>query len=285
MSSGARTMGTQRMNTETVSIVLVGAGKMGFAMLQGWAGLGLAGANVAVLEPIPSPELIALCAQKDIRLNPAESSLEAPEILVVAIKPQTLDAAAPRLAALAGPGTLIVSILAGKSIADLSARAPRAGAIVRAMPNTPAAIGRGVTGAAASAGVSEAQRALAHKLLSAVGSVEWVADESLIDAVTAVSGSGPAYVFLLAECLAQAGAAAGLPADLAGRLARATVEGAGELMHRSPETPPAQLRINVTSPGGTTEAAIGLLMAVDGLKPLMEKAVAAADARARALSG
>ncbi|MCB1542772.1 MAG: NAD(P)-binding domain-containing protein, partial [Rhodoblastus sp.] len=201
----------RRMRTEKNSIILVGAGKMGFAMLQGWAGLGLAGANVAVLEPMPSPELAALCAQKDIRLNPAENSLGQPEILVVAIKPQTLDAAATRLAALAGRATLIVSILAGKSIADLAARAPNAGSIVRAMPNTPAAIGRGVTAAVASAGVTEAQRALAHKLLSSVGSVEWVADEGLIDAVTAVSGSGPAYVFLLVECLAQAGAAAGLP--------------------------------------------------------------------------
>lgn len=285
MSIGLRATGMRRMSTEKNSIVLVGAGKMGFAMLQGWANLGLAGANVAVLEPMPSPELAALCAQKGIRLNPAEGTLGQPEILVIAIKPQTLDAAAQRLAALAGPATLIVSILAGKSIADLSARAPNAGGIVRAMPNTPAAIGRGVTGAVANAGVTEAQRALAHKLLSSVGGVEWVTDEGLIDAVTAVSGSGPAYIFLLAECLAQAGAAAGLPADLAARLARATVEGAGELMHRSPEISPAQLRVNVTSPGGTTEAALGVLMAGDGLKPLMEKAVAAADARAKALSG
>lgn len=273
------------MNTETMSIVLIGAGKMGFAMLQGWAGLGLAGSNVTVLETYPSPELSALCTDKGIKLNPDEASVGEPQVLVLAIKPQTLDAAAPGLAALAGPQTLIVSILAGKSIADLAARAPRATAIVRAMPNTPAAIGRGVTGAAASAGVSDEQRARAQKLLSAVGGVEWVADESLIDAVTAVSGSGPAYVFLLAECLAQAGAAAGLPADLAARLARATVEGAGELMFRSPETAPAQLRVNVTSPGGTTEAALGVLMAEDGLKPLMERAVAAADARAKALSG
>lgn len=273
------------MSTENISIVLVGAGKMGFAMLQGWANLGLAGPNVTVLEPYVSDELAALCNAKGIRLNPDESSVGEPQILVVAIKPQMLDGAAARLAALAGPQTLILSILAGKSIADLSSRAPRAGGVVRAMPNTPAAIGRGVTGAAASQGVSDAQRALAHRLLSAIGGVEWVSDEGLIDAVTAVSGSGPAYVFLLAECLAQAGAAAGLPAELAARLARATVEGAGELMHRSPETAPAQLRINVTSPGGTTEAALGVLMADDGLKPLMERAVAAAEARAKALAG
>ena len=285
MSIATHAMGTQRMSTDSNSIVLIGGGKMGFAMLQGWANLGLAGANVAVLEPTPSPELTALCAEKGIRLNPDENSVREPEILVIAIKPQSLDAAAPRLAALAGAQTLIVSILAGKSIADLASRAPRAGGVVRAMPNTPAAIGRGVTGAAASPHVTDAQRTAAHKLLSAVGGVEWVADEKLIDAVTAVSGSGPAYVFLLAECLAQAGAAAGLPADLAARLARATVEGAGELMFRSPDISPAQLRINVTSPGGTTEAALGVLMADDGLKPLMERAVAAADARAKALAG
>lgn len=273
------------MTAKTSSIVLLGAGKMGFAMLEGWANLGLTGPHVAVIEPFPSPELTALCAQKDIRLNPDEAGLAAPDALVVAIKPQTLDAAAARLAALAGPSTVIVSIMAGKSIADIAARAPNAGAIVRAMPNTPAAIGRGVAGAAASASISAEQRALADRLLSAVGGVEWIDDEGLIDAVTAVSGSGPAYVFLLAECLAEAGAAAGLPADLAARLARATVEGAGELMHRAAETSPAQLRINVTSPGGTTEAALGVLMANDGLKPLMQRAVAAAAARAKALSG
>jgi len=273
------------MSTDKISIVLIGAGKMGFAMLQGWANLGLASANVAVLEPTPYPELTALCAEKGISLNPDAATLAEPQILVLAIKPQTLDAAAPCIAALAGPGTLIVSILAGKSIGDLAARAPRATAIARAMPNTPAAIGRGVTGVAASPGVTDGQRGLAQKLLSAVGSVEWVDSENLIDAVTAVSGSGPAYVFLLAECLAQAGEAAGLPADLAARLARATVEGSGELMHRSPETAPAQLRVNVTSPGGTTEAALKVLMADDGLKPLMQRAVAAADARAKALSG
>jgi pyrroline-5-carboxylate reductase len=267
------------------SIVLFGAGKMGFALLQGWADLGLVGPDVAVIEPHPSPELAALCAARGAWLNPADDTLSAPQTLVLAIKPQMLDAAATRIGALAGPDTLIVSILAGKSIADVLARAPRAGGVARAMPNTPAAISRGITGVAASAGVTPAQRATADTLLSAVGQVEWLDDEGLIDAVTAVSGSGPAYVFLLAECLAQAGHAAGLPADLAARLARATVEGSGELMHRSPDVAPSQLRINVTSPGGTTEAALGVLMADDGLKPLMEKAVAAALARAKALAG
>ena len=152
------------------------------------------------------------------------------------------------------------------------------------MPNTPAAIGRGITVAVANPVVTAAQRDLAHKLLAATGAVEWVDDEGLLDAVTAVSGSGPAYVFLLAESLARAGAAAGLPPDLAARLARATVEGSGELMHRSP-LDPATLRENVTSPGGTTAAALDVLMAADGLDPLMRKAVAAATTRGRDLAG
>lgn len=273
------------MTDSASTIVLLGAGRMGFALLKGWAELGLTGPQVVVIEPTPSDALAALCADKAIRLNPPDAEIASPDVLVLAIKPQTLDAAAARIGALARPQTLIVSILAGKRISDIAARAPRAGGIVRAMPNTPAAIGRGVTGAAASSGVTEKRRAIADRLLSAVGGVEWVADEGLIDAVTAVSGSGPAYVFLLAECLAEAGAAAGLPPDLAARLARATVEGSGELMRRSPDVAPAQLRVNVTSPGGTTEAALGALMAEDGLKPLMTRAVAAAVARAKALSG
>ena len=177
-----------------------------------------------------------------------------------------------------------MSILAGKRIADLAARLPTQ-AVVRAMPNTPAAIGRGVTGAYASAATSAAQRALSDALLSAVGGVEWVDDEALIDVVTAVSGSGPAYVFYFAECLAAAGAEAGLPAALAARLARATVEGAGELMRRQPETGPDELRRRVTSPGGTTAAALEVLEAPDGLAALMRRAVAAAKRRAGELSG
>ncbi|MFO1115731.1 MAG: pyrroline-5-carboxylate reductase [Beijerinckiaceae bacterium] len=273
------------MTSRPSSIVLFGAGKMGFALLQGWADLGLVGPDVTVLEPFPSEELKALCAARGVRLNPPDEDLSRPQTLALAIKPQALDAAAPRLARLAGPQTLVLSILAGKGIADIQARAPEAGAIIRAMPNTPAAIGRGITAAAASPGVTAVHRAIADTLLSAVGAVDWVDDEGLIDAVTAVSGSGPAYVFLLAECLAEAGRAAGLPPDLAARLARHTVSGSGELMHRSPELQPSQLRVNVTSPGGTTEAALGVLMADDGLKPLMQKAVAAAVARARALAG
>jgi pyrroline-5-carboxylate reductase len=196
-----------------------------------------------------------------------------------------LDEAAASLNTLLGPQTLIISILAGKTISDLRSRLPAATAVVRAMPNLPASIGRGATGAAANAEVSERQRLMADTLLRSNGILEWLPSEDLIDAVTAVSGSGPAYVFHLVECLAEAGAAAGLPPELAQRLARATVTGAGELLFQS-ELPPATLRQNVTSPGGTTAAALEVLMGEPhGLKALMRDAVAAAKRRAEELSG
>jgi pyrroline-5-carboxylate reductase len=265
------------------SLVLVGAGKMGGSMLEGWLKVGMKPAGVAVIDPRPSDDMTRICADRGIALNPATPS--APEVLVLAIKPQMLDEAAPGVNGLLGPRTLIVSILAGKTIGDLKARLPAADAVVRAMPNLPASIGRGATGAAANAQVSEAQRMTADALLRSNGVVEWLASEDLIDAVTAVSGSGPAYVFHLVECLAEAGAAAGLPPDLAQRLARATVTGAGELLFRS-DLPPETLRQNVTSPGGTTAAALEVLMAEpNGMKALMREAVAAAKRRAAELSG
>jgi pyrroline-5-carboxylate reductase len=190
----------------------------------------------------------------------------------------------PALSRLVGPETLVVSIMAGHTLQFLGDALPEGTAIVRAMPNTPAAIGRGITVAVANAGASAEQRELAHRLLMATGAVEWVDDEALLDAVTAVSGSGPAYVFLLAESLARAGVAAGLPADLAARLARETVAGSGELLHRS-KLDPATLRQNVTSPAGTTAAALEVLMGPDGLDPLLEKAVGTATRRSRELAG
>jgi pyrroline-5-carboxylate reductase len=267
------------------SITLVGAGKMGSAMLSGWIAMGLNAQTITILEPAPHPDLEATCKTEGVALNPPLSALTPAEVLILAIKPQMLESVAPALSPLVGPGTLILSILAGKRIADLAARLPGTSAIVRAMPNTPAAIGRGITGVAASSSVTERQRGMTDALLGAVGAVEWLASETLIDAVTAVSGSGPAYIFYLAEALAKAGEAAGLPADLAARLARATVEGSGELMHLSPELTPAKLRENVTSPGGTTAAALAVLMADGGLSPLMRDAVAAAQRRAGELSG
>jgi pyrroline-5-carboxylate reductase len=265
------------------SLVLVGAGKMGGSMLEGWLAVGMKPDGVTVVDPRPSDQMVRFCEERGIALNPAHPS--APDVLVLAIKPQMLDQAAPGLNGLVGPHTLIVSILAGKTMGDLRSRLPGATAIVRAMPNLPASIGRGATGAAASPEVTDAQRAMADALLRSNGIVEWLDSEDLIDAVTALSGSGPAYVFHLVECLAEAGAAAGLPAELAERLARATVTGAGELLFQS-DLPPATLRQNVTSPGGTTAAALEVLMAEErGLKALMREAVAAAKRRAGELSG
>ena len=276
---------SQSQKTLPTSLILVGAGRMGSAMLSGWLAMGLPGKAISIIEPAPSPELMALCAANGVRLGTDATGLGAAEVVILAVKPQMLDAAAPSLGPLIGTDTLIVSILAGKTIANIAARLPGASAMVRAMPNTPAAIGRGITGVAASPAVTPRQRQMADALLGAVGAVEWLSNESLIDAVTAVSGSGPAYVFLLAESLARAGEAAGLPADLAARLARATIEGSGELMRLSPDVAPSKLRENVTSPGGTTAAALGVLMGEEGLDRPMKDAVLAALRRAGELSG
>lgn len=262
------------------SIVLAGAGKMGGALLRGWLGQGLAPAAVHIVDPHLDPAATMDFASLGVGLDAPDAP---PEILVLAVKPQTFAAASQTFALLAGPETMVVSILAGKTLAGLRAALPTAGAIVRAMPNLPASIGRGATGVAAEPGLSPGRRATADLLLGAAGLVEWL-DEDLIDAVTAVSGSGPAYVFLLAECLAEAGAAAGLPADVAARLARATVEGAAALMSAEPGRTPAVLREAVTSPGGTTAAALEVLRGRDGLGPLMGKAIAAAKRRSGELA-
>ena len=262
------------------TIVLAGAGKMGGSLLTGWLAQGLDGCNVAVLEPAPSDDIAALTA-RGVRFNPAPQDLGTVSALVIAVKPQMFREAAAQLKAYVSPSTLVVSIMAGITVSAL--QGATGGAVVRAMPNTPAAIGRGITVAVAAAEVSAAQRSTADALLRATGAVEWVDDEQLIDAVTAVSGSGPAYVFLLAEELARAGVEAGLPEQLAMKLARATVAGSGELLHRS-ELDAATLRKNVTSPNGTTAAALDVLMADDGLRPLMIRAVAAAKKRSEELA-
>ncbi|ABE41103.1 pyrroline-5-carboxylate reductase [Rhodopseudomonas palustris BisB5] len=262
------------------NIVLAGAGKMGGALLAGWLAQGLDAGDVVVIDPQPSDEIRALTA-RGVRINASAADVGAVSTMVVAVKPQTFSGAAEVLRGYADRSTLVVSVMAGIPIATLSAQI--GGRIVRAMPNTPAAIGRGITVAVADSDVTAAQRATADALLRATGAVEWVEDEGLIDAVTAVSGSGPAYVFLLAEELARAGVAAGLPEQLAMTLARATVAGSGELLHRS-ELDAATLRKNVTSPGGTTAAALDVLMADDGLRPLMTRAVAAAAKRSKELA-
>jgi pyrroline-5-carboxylate reductase len=262
------------------TIVLAGAGKMGGAMLAGWLARGLDAGRVAVIEPHPSDEIRALAA-RGVRLNPSAKDIGTVATLVVALKPQSFREAGPALKPFAGPATLVVSIMAGTTIASIEDVC--GGSVVRAMPNTPAAIGRGITVAVASKKVSTAQRAVADALLRATGSVEWVDDEKLMDAVTAVSGSGPAYVFLLAEELARAGVEAGLPLELATKLARETVAGSGELLHRS-ELASATLRQNVTSPGGTTAAALKVLMGKDGMQSLLTRAVAAATQRSQELA-
>jgi pyrroline-5-carboxylate reductase len=225
----------------------------------------------------------ALIGSQNLALNPAFDDIQGPTAVVLAVKPQAMAEVLGEVAPLARPGSVVLSVAAGWTIGNFQKVLGSEAAIVRAMPNTPAAVGRGVSVLCANAQVSAEQRALCGALLAAVGEVHWIDDETLMDAVTGVSGSGPAYVFYLAECLAEAGIAAGLPRDLAAGLARATVSGAGELLHRSPLAA-SQLRENVTSPGGTTAAALEVLRAEEGLKALMEKAVAAAVRRSRELS-
>ncbi|THD72203.1 MAG: pyrroline-5-carboxylate reductase [Bradyrhizobium sp.] len=253
---------------------------MGGAMLSGWLAQGLDAGRVGVIEPHPSPEISALVT-RGIRLNPSPKQLGGVATLVVALKPQSFRDAGAMLKSFTGASTLVVSIMAGATIASIEQVC--GGSVVRAMPNTPAAIGRGITVAVAARNVDASQRAVADALLRATGSVEWVDDEILMDAVTAVSGSGPAYIFLLAEELARAGVEAGLPAELATKLARETVAGSGELLHRS-DAPSATLRQNVTSPGGTTAAALAVLMGPDGMQSLLTRAVAAATKRSKELA-
>ncbi len=262
------------------ALLLVGAGKMGGAMLQGWLRLGLDPSTVYVVDPQPAPEMRDELDRHGIALNP--SSMPAPRVVVLAIKPQNVAGALKAVAQHVEKDTLVISILAGTTLGLLDAGLPPGTAIIRAMPNTPAAIGRGITVLAANAEVEASHKRIAGELLEAVGDVAWIGDEDLMDAVTAVSGSGPAYVFHLTEALAAAGAKAGLPPDLAARLARATVSGSGELLRRS-DLSPEVLRRNVTSPGGTTAAALDVLMAPDGLEWLMNRAVQAAADRSREL--
>jgi pyrroline-5-carboxylate reductase len=264
-------------------ILLVGCGKMGGAMLQGWLERGSARHFVIV---DPGPGAAAFAGRPEVTVHGEAVALNLdlrPAVVVLAVKPQMMDEAIRHYGRFATPGTVFLSIAAGKTLAYFAHHLGADAAIVRAMPNTPAAIGRGITVACPNARASAAQIALCDRLLAAVGEVGWVDDEQLMDAVTAVSGSGPAYVFLLIECLAKAGLSAGLPEELAVRLARATVAGAGELARQSSESA-SMLRQNVTSPAGTTLAALNVLMAPDGLEALIGKAVAAAAARSRELA-
>lgn len=268
----------------TRPILLVGAGNMGGALLRGWLAAGLGADRLIVRDPSPKQAVAREIAAHGVRLNFTEDALiEAdPAAVVLAVKPQLLPDVLADMKPLGGD-RLFVSIAAGTKLATL-AETLGAGPKVRAMPNTAAEIGRGVTGLVANDEVSAAQRELATALFAAVGQAVWVETERQIDMVTAISGSGPAYVFYLAECLTAAGEALGLPKEAARQLAEGTVSGAGDLIRVS-EEPSAQLRRNVTSPNGTTEAALNVLMNEGGLAPLIRRTTEAAYGRARELGG
>ena len=262
-------------------LLLVGCGKMGGAMLEGWLAQGVPAADIGVAEPAEAlrpktPGIRAVGSTAEVR--------ETPQIVVLAVKPQSMDGVLPDLARFAAGGAVFLSIAAGKTLRYFAGHLGGNAKVVRSMPNTPAAVRQGITVATAGPGVSDAEKKRCHALLEAVGQVLWVDDEALLDPVTALSGSGPAYVFLLVEAMAAAGEKIGLAPDMAMQLARATVAGSGELLRQSPD-PASQLRVNVTSPGGTTAAALQVLMAADGIQPVFDKALAAASARSKELAG
>jgi pyrroline-5-carboxylate reductase len=265
------------------TLVLAGAGKMGSAMLEGWLKAGADPAKIVAIDPMPPQEVLQLLAKHNIRHNPPLASITDAEVIVVAVKPQVMDEVLPNLDGLKSSHPLILSVAAGKTIATFAKYFGADASIIRTMPNTPAAIGRGITAMCPNQHVSKAQMELATALLSSTGELVTVEDESQIDLVTAVSGSGPAYIFYLTECMAAAGEKIGLSPTLAMQLARATVAGSGELMRQS-GVDAATLRQNVTSPKGTTYAALQVLMADDGMMPLFEKAISAAAERSKELA-
>lgn len=261
----------------STDILLVGCGNMGFAMLQGW--LGKPGMTFHVVEP--EDDLRQRAQDAGVAVYDAADRLPAglaPELVFLAVKPQVMSDVAPQYQSLAGGHATFVSVAAGVTIATLASLLPGLTPIIRCMPNTPAAIGRGMLVSTANDHVGEAARRLADDLLAASGKSAWIDDDGLMDAVTAISGSGPAYLFHFIECLEKAAVSLGLAPELAGELALQTVAGAGELAARS-ETPPSVLREQVTSPGGTTAAALGVLMADRALETLMVKAATAARDR------
>ncbi|MEM9278780.1 MAG: pyrroline-5-carboxylate reductase, partial [Pseudomonadota bacterium] len=252
------------------TVVLIGAGNMGGAMLRGWIAGGMSPSNVTVIDPSPSSAMADYLESQSVTLSASAEGVPSPDVLLLAVKPQMMDAVLPALKTLVDPQTVAVSVAAGTTISVISEALGNV-PVVRSMPNTPSLVGRGITVACPGDGVTDTHKQHVDSLLRATGKLEWVADEPLMDAVTAVSGSGPAYVFHLAECMAQAGVAAGLPEELAMTLARETVSGAGELLYRAPEEP-SVLRKNVTSPGGTTAAALEVLMAPEAMPEIVRNA-------------
>jgi pyrroline-5-carboxylate reductase len=273
--------GDKKVDKHISPILLIGAGRMGGALLKGWLAKGLG--PVVVVETHPSPELRKLAKRGVTLLKSIEDAPAKIRALVIALKPQILKTEAARQKTLASSGAPVISIAAGSSIKLMKAAWGKSARIIRAMPNTPGAIGEGISALYAPPDVTAKDRKLAEALLAALGETVWVSRETDIDAVTAVSGSGPAYVFLMVEALAAAAQAEGLPADIALRLARKTVTGSGALLKADP-SPAEQLRKNVTSPHGTTEAALKVLMAKNGLPKLMARAVSAARKRAKQLA-
>jgi pyrroline-5-carboxylate reductase len=267
----------------TGTLVLVGAGKMGGAMLEGWLKFGVDPKKIVVLDPFAAEDMKTLLSEHKVSLNPAVANIRNAEVMLVAVKPQMTEEVLPTIVGLCTSKPLILSVVAGKTIASFERHFGKSAPIIRTIPNTPASIGRGITAMSANSNVSAKQLQLARELLSAIGEVVTVDREELIDCVTAVSGSGPAYVFYLTECLAHAAEKIGLPPALAMQLARATVAGSGELM-RVTGTDAATLRQNVTSPKGTTDAALQVLMAENGLQPLFDKAIKAAADRSKELA-
>ncbi|MEP3275988.1 MAG: pyrroline-5-carboxylate reductase [Stappiaceae bacterium] len=263
-------------------LLLVGAGKMGGAMLQGWLDHGHDPNAIVVSDPNPSDDMVGLFKNRGVRLVEKAELAPTPAVALIAVKPQIMRLVLDSVASTVSRETLVLSIAAGTPIAAFE-EAFGDVPVVRAMPNTPAQVKRGITAAVGNSHVQDDHVAVVTELLSAIGTVIWVEREDQIDLVTAVSGSGPAYVFLLAECLAEAGRRAGLPADVAIKLARHTVSGAGELMHQS-DLSADVLRKNVTSPGGTTAAALDVLMAEGGLQKLMDEAILSAARRAAELA-
>jgi pyrroline-5-carboxylate reductase len=271
-----------RVLSASQQILLVGFGNMGQALVRGWLAHGRAASSIAIVDPVAAAREVAaalgVAAHEDLAGVAAH-----PDVVVLAVKPNQLASALSKCTAAAPRGAVFLSIAAGKTIAQIDAGLGRPSPVVRAMPNTPAAIGKGMTVLVANAAVSRAQRALCGELMAAVGAVAWIDDERHMDAVTALSGSGPAYVFLLIECFEQAALELGLDGTLAKQLALATVAGAGEYAAASGE-PAAELRRRVTSPNGTTQAALAVLMAQPGLRELLVRATRAAADRSRELA-
>lgn len=269
------------MNSE-FSICLVGAGNMGGAMLAGWLESGISADRINVVDPKPTNEMALLF--KESGVDHFISAEDAPivDVLFVAVKPQIIELVLPNMMEMIGDKTAVVSVAAGTTISTIASYVGEV-AIVRAMPNTPALMRRGVTGCFANKNTTADQIAQVTQLLGAIGKVVWVESEKQIDAVTAVSGSGPAYVFHLAECMAIAGVEAGLPEGVAEMLARETIAGAGEMLSQLDESS-AQLRKNVTSPNGTTAAALDVFMSDPNLESLVSRAIAAAKKRSEELS-